>query len=525
MLQKKLIQNLNNNLLKRNYYIFFLIISSFFFTFYYGFIGIFPIDSFLIYDAGYKIFNGHHPFRDYWSITGPILDYIQLGFFKIFGINWFSYVLHAACLNFLITIIFFYFFTQLGIKTAYSFLYSLSASILAYPSVGTPFMDHHAVIFSTISGIFLFLAFLKDKPIFWFLVPIFLLASFLSKQIPSAYLLLLFSLFIFLFWIFLKPKNYKFFIYLFLGSILSIFIFMIFIVTNKIPLNNFFIQYIFYPLEIGKDRSSSINYNFNNVFSQFKFIYFSAIPLIFVFFELAKKKLNIEIKKDYLLLFFVLLMIGLFILGQLFTKNQILIFFLIPFLLGISHFFCNKYFNKKFILIFLISILLISTIKFHLRFNENKKFMELNNVDLNLAVKAENFDKSLKGLKWITPNNVSPEEEIKNLNEIKKIISSYNTKKIIITDYQIFPSVIKLKSIAPNKWFDSLSVPTSDNKYFNFYKKFFIESLKAQKIETLFILKDKEIYLKDIFNKNCFTKENINKDLSKISIKKCINKN
>ena len=124
MLQKKLIQNLNKNLLKRNYYIFFLIISSFFFTFYYGFIGIFPIDSFLIYDAGYKIFNGYHPFKDYWSITGPILDYIQLGFFKIFGINWFSYVLHAACLNFLITIIFFYFFTQLGIKTAYSFLYS-----------------------------------------------------------------------------------------------------------------------------------------------------------------------------------------------------------------------------------------------------------------------------------------------------------------------------------------------------------------------------------------------------------------
>ena len=59
---------------------FFLIISSIFFTFYYGFIGIFPIDSFLIYDAGYKLFNGYHPFRDYWSITGPILDYIQFVF-------------------------------------------------------------------------------------------------------------------------------------------------------------------------------------------------------------------------------------------------------------------------------------------------------------------------------------------------------------------------------------------------------------------------------------------------------------
>ena len=149
MLQKKLIQSLTKNLFKKNYFIFFLIISSFFFTFKYGFIGIFPIDSFLIYDSGYKIFNGYHPFKDYWSITGPILDYIQFVFFKILGINWFSYVLHAAVLNLFITIIFFYFFAQLGIKTGYSFLYSLSVSILAYPSVGTPFMDHHAVIFST----------------------------------------------------------------------------------------------------------------------------------------------------------------------------------------------------------------------------------------------------------------------------------------------------------------------------------------------------------------------------------------
>ena len=151
MLQKKLIQNLNNILFKRNYYIFILIISSFFFTFYYGFIGIFPIDSFLIYDAGYKLLNGYHPFRDYWSITGPILDYIQFIFFKLFGINWFSYVLHAAVLNLFITLTFFYFFLNLGIKSSYSFLYSISASILAYPSVGTPFMDHHAVIFSITS--------------------------------------------------------------------------------------------------------------------------------------------------------------------------------------------------------------------------------------------------------------------------------------------------------------------------------------------------------------------------------------
>ena len=80
MLQKKLIQVLNNIKHKKKICICLLVLSSFFFTFYYGFIGVFPLDSFLIYDAGYKIINGYHPFKDYWSITGPIIDYAQFIF-------------------------------------------------------------------------------------------------------------------------------------------------------------------------------------------------------------------------------------------------------------------------------------------------------------------------------------------------------------------------------------------------------------------------------------------------------------
>lgn len=148
--------------------------------------------------------------------------------------------------------------------------------------------------------------------------------------------------------------------------------------------------------------------------------------------------------------------------------------------------------------------------------------MELNDVNLNLAVKAENFDNSLKGLKWITPYNINPADEIKDLIEIKEIILSDKTKKIIITDYQIIPSALKLKNIAPNKWFDSMSVPTKDNKYFNTYKNFFIENLKAQEIKTLYIYNDKEKYLKNIFKNDCFIKENINKNLSKIIIERCL---
>ena len=46
--------------------------------------GIFPIDSFLIFDSAYNIISGNHPFKDYWSITGPFLDYIQSLFFTHF---------------------------------------------------------------------------------------------------------------------------------------------------------------------------------------------------------------------------------------------------------------------------------------------------------------------------------------------------------------------------------------------------------------------------------------------------------
>ena len=244
MQQKKLIQNLNklNKIKKYFFYILILSSSAVFFTFSYGYKGVFPIDSFLIYDAGYKIFNGYHPFKDYWSITGPILDYFQFFFFKLFGINWFSYVLHAAIINLLLTISVFYFFLKLGLNKNYSILYSLSSSILAYPSVGTPFMDHHAVIFSLISLIYLILAIKLEKNIYWFVLPVLLLISFLSKQIPSSYLLILFFIAIFIHFFLISARKTDILLYLSASSILSIIIIAFVFYANQIPFKNFLIH-------------------------------------------------------------------------------------------------------------------------------------------------------------------------------------------------------------------------------------------------------------------------------------------
>ena len=171
-----------------------------------------------------------------------------------------------------------------------------------------------------------------------------------------------------------------------------------------------------------------------------------------------------------------------------------------------------------------MSILIFSTIKYHLRFNENKKFMELSNVDLNLAIDASILDKSLKGLKWITPNYPNnPSKEIEKLIEIKKIILADETKKILISDYQILPAILKLKTVTPNKWFDDLSVPRPNDKYFENYKDFFTKSLNSQNIETIYLFKDKERFLTKILEKNCYKKKLISEILLKFEIKKCLN--
>ena len=85
--------------MKNIIYLLIIAIFSLFVNQYFANRGVFPIDSFLIFDAAFNIISGNHPFKDYWSITGPLLDYIQSFFFAIFGVNWTSYVLHASVLN------------------------------------------------------------------------------------------------------------------------------------------------------------------------------------------------------------------------------------------------------------------------------------------------------------------------------------------------------------------------------------------------------------------------------------------
>ena len=95
---------------KTSLYFFFLILISFSINQYYAFIGVLPIDTFSTFNSGYDLLNGSIPFKDSWIIKGPVLDIIQAIFFKLFGANWNSYIIHSSLINVVISLFTYYFF-------------------------------------------------------------------------------------------------------------------------------------------------------------------------------------------------------------------------------------------------------------------------------------------------------------------------------------------------------------------------------------------------------------------------------
>ena len=171
---------------KFNYIIYiFLAIFAFYINYFFGNIGLFPIDTFSFFDSGYLITKGYHPIKDFWVISGIFGDYIQALFFLIFGNNWNAYIFHSSFMNMLISVFFFFFLNTIRGNHYLNFLLSISLAILCYPVAGTPFPYQHSYILSLFSIMIFYLAVYKDENKYWFLLPFLMLASFLSMQLPS----------------------------------------------------------------------------------------------------------------------------------------------------------------------------------------------------------------------------------------------------------------------------------------------------------------------------------------------------
>ena len=501
-----------------------IVIFSFLTNFHYAHIGVMPMDNFVLYNGGYRVLNGYVPFSDYWLVTGPLLDYLNALFFLIGGVSWKVYIIHSSLFNSLIALSTYFFLINLELNKNFSFFYSILFSLLMYPVVGTPFVDHHSTIFTILAYYLVIIGIKKNNKNHFLFVPFLICLAFLSKQTPAAYgligLIFIFSIYIFLnkkdFIDIIKPILY--------GSIFSILFIIFFFYLAKINFLDFFQQYILFAKTIGDNRLLNNIFNFRSVFLEYKFLNVLIILLIFILFKLTDK--FTKNKKDFIIIFSSLLLSFLLIFHQIITLNQNYIFFLIPLVAALIHKFQNKIFHKNKLLLYCSILICIYAVgKYHMRFNEHRKFNELEKVNLKQAVDAEILHSSLSGLKWITlnyPNN--PNKEILYLKEAMQIIKDDNRKKTLITPYQFIAPALFIYDNSPNQWHHpTVSFPIKGQKYFSFYKNFFIKSLKENNIEVIYVIdKNGGEILNLILNQKCFSTKKVGEMIYKNELaKKC----
>ena len=513
MLQKKLTQNYNNIIL-----VLLLSVLSFLINYYYGFIGMMPMDNTVLFNGGYRVLKGYVPFSDYWLVTGPLLDYLNAFFFKVLGISWSTFIIHSSLFNSILAISSYYFFKKMGLPNLFSFIYSLLISILFYPIVGTPFVDHHSTFFIILAFYSLIIAIKSNNSNYYIFIPTILTLSFLSKQTPAAYGIIIISILILLASFFFKNRKEILKKSIF-GSIIALSFLFIFFLIAKINFNDFMQQYIFFAASIGENRLENYHFNIFNEIIKYKFISYFIFLLIIILVRLKmKKKLNLD---DSFILLISTTLALLLIFHQMISLNQNFIFFLIPLLCGIVHSFYKKIFKFNHLLIATFLICIFSTGKYHLRFNEERKFNELENVDLSKAIDAKILDNKLQGLKWITYLNPSkPLIELNNLKEAMSYFQEEDSKKMLITEYQIIAPILDIYDNSPNQWHHpSVSFPLKGSKYFNIYKEYFIDKIKKNRIKLIFETKENDTIITAlILDKKCFKKNRVGKMLIKVEL-------
>ena len=184
-------------------------LAPFLYCLYYGRIGFNPLDSPIVFDGAYRILEGQDYLIDYYAPAGYVPSQVQAFFFRIMGVNWFSFAIHAALFNGFFGLIVYQLFRQFKAPVYFAALYAIASGLVFYAPFGTPYPDQHAFSFSLL-GLYLLIRGAntsgRKAMISWLLTgPAFVL-GFLSKPVPTAYAMVLAVL---LLPLFLKRDNWK----------------------------------------------------------------------------------------------------------------------------------------------------------------------------------------------------------------------------------------------------------------------------------------------------------------------------
>jgi len=491
-----------------------LLFFAFYFNNSYSNLGVFPIDTFLHFDGGFRLMNGILPFRDYWAVSGLVPDMIEAFFFTVFGANWKIHTLHASLFNSFISISTFFILKKIGLNASISFLYSLFFSIIAYPLSGTPFIDHHAVFFSLLAIYCFILGIDTKKKYYWIFMIFFFVLSFFSKQVPVTYISIFIACLL-IYYSFLNkdigPIKYSAFTLLF-------FVILVFVLFNIFSINykDFLTQYIFYPPNIALNRVESLNsFSIFDLLHEHKFIFFPLFILIAINIKKIYENRNYLNERNFYIFCVIFCFSISLIIYQFFTKNQNFIYFLSILLFSILHSeitFKKLKFKNFFSWFLLVSSFLI-TLKIHFEFNETRKFHELRNVNLENSRDASLIDKKLSNLRWITPlYEDDPDTEINLIKKTLMVLKEDQRNKMIITHYSFFSTLLNDAHHTPSRThtLDGASFPVQNSNYLNNYKNFFKDKIKKNKINVIYIINNQDIrsaVVKEYLDTNCIVSE------------------
>ncbi len=172
-------------------------------TFVSGERGFFPFDQSIVFDGSYRVLSGQVPYKDFFAPWGPVVFWLHAIFFRLFGINYFSYILGAAVVNVLSTLCSILMLKLLFPRSRFlPYIAGLLTAVWFYPPSGTPWPEQTSFFFTFVATTTLLYSVLSRDPSairdssLSFIAGGFALLSFLSKQNSGSFIL---PLYVFIF--------------------------------------------------------------------------------------------------------------------------------------------------------------------------------------------------------------------------------------------------------------------------------------------------------------------------------------
>lgn len=150
--------------------------------------GLNALDSCIVFDGAWRRMSGQAFFQDFSTPNGFVPITLQVLFFKVFGVNWLAYCLHAAVMNGLFALLTYGILRLVNGPRWLAAGYAVLSAVVFYPPMGVPYMEQHAFFFILLA-VWMVLkgTQMNEKGRFWLWValPTVWLMAILSKQSPG----------------------------------------------------------------------------------------------------------------------------------------------------------------------------------------------------------------------------------------------------------------------------------------------------------------------------------------------------